>query len=214
MPSIEPIYAGCLWFDLASGILYGKSLSHLSIYKRQLSTHYALFIAKIMLTPMSEHLPTGSLPYELITPEQRAKAAVHIHQLLQHKLVLLTHHDWLAILDEFKPTIRVEAEGTVTVAAEMLASLTSWAILYQATRYEFLNERANDLVQLGNDAYYLSRHIQAYSKQAKVLLAADPKLVDTLSVDQMRDIIHRLAVGNTVAERRAESRPHRIAATK
>jgi hypothetical protein len=138
-----------------------------------------------------------------------------MQKLLHERLPLLTHEDWLAILDEYEPTLRTnEAKGTVIVAQGLLNSLTSWAVVYHATRYEFPKEGENDSVQLGNDAYYLARHVQAYAKQAKVLLAADPDLVHPLSVDQMRDIIHRLGNGNTVAERRAEIRPPRIAATK
>lgn len=69
-------------------------------------------------------------------------------------------------------------------------------------------------MQLGNDVYYLARHVQAYARQAKVLLSADPDLVAPLSIDQMRDIMHRLATGNTVAERCAEARPPRASVAK
>jgi hypothetical protein len=168
-----------------------------------------------MHTPLPERPVTGSFFYEVTTLEQRARAASHMQQLLHQRLPQLTHKDWLVILDEFEPTLRTnEAKGTVIVAEGLLTSLTSWAVFYHATRYEYPREGENDPEQLGNDAYYLARHVQAYTQQAKVLLAADPGLVNPLSVDQMRDIMHRLAVGNTVAERRAETRLPRIASTK
>lgn len=168
-----------------------------------------------MHTLSSERPTTGSFFYEVTTPEQRARAATHMQQLLQQRLPQLTHADWLEILDEFEPTLRTnEVKGTVIVAEGLLDSLTFWAVIYHATRYEYPKEGANDPEQLGNDAYYLARHVQAYAKQAKVLLAADPELVNPISIDQMRDLMHRLAVGNTVAERRAETRPPRVAATK
>ncbi|RZJ62552.1 MAG: hypothetical protein EOO58_00395 [Hymenobacter sp.] len=138
-----------------------------------------------------------------------------MQNLLNQRLPQLTHKDWLVILDECEPTLRIkEVGGPVIVAEGLLASLTSSAVIYHATRYEYPREGENDPEQLGNDAYYLARHVQAYAKQAKVLLAADPELVDPLSIDQMRDIVHRLANGNTVAEQRAETRPPRIATTK
>lgn len=167
-----------------------------------------------MHIPSSEQPASGSFFYELTTPEQRARAAAHMQQLLQHQLALLTQQDWLVILDEFKPTLRVKVEGTITVAEGLLNSLTSWAIIYQANHYELLEDRVNDPMELGNNAYYLARHVQAYAKQARGLLADDPNLTNPLSVDRMRDIIHRLAVGNTVAERRAETRPPRTVAIK
>jgi hypothetical protein len=168
-----------------------------------------------MHTPLPERPVIKSFFYEVTTPKQRARAATHMQQLLQLRLPLLTHEDWLAILDEFEPTLRTnEAAGTVIVAEGFLNSLTSWAVVCHATRYEYPREDDNDPEQLGNDAYYLARYVQAYAQQAKVLLAADPELINPLSVDQMRDLMHRLAVGNTVAERRAETRPPRIAVTK
>lgn len=88
-----------------------------------------------------------------------------MQQLLQERLPLLTQEDWLAILDEFGPTLRIrEAGGAVTVAEGLLTSLTSWAVTYHATRYEFPEESRNDPEQLGNDVYYLARHVQAYAK--------------------------------------------------
>ena len=168
-----------------------------------------------MHTLSPERPTTGSFFYEVTTPEQRARAATHMHQLLQQRLPQLTHEDWLEILDEFEPTLRTnEATGTVIVAQGLLNALTSLAVSYHAFRYEYPKEGENDPEQLGNDAYYLARHVQAYAKQAKVLLAADPELVNPLSIGQMRDIMHRLAVGNTVAERRAETRPPSVAAIK
>jgi hypothetical protein len=174
-----------------------------------------LFIINVMYTPSPKPTATGSFFYEVTTPQQRARAATHMQHLLHQRLPLLTHEDWLVILDECAPTLRIkEAGGAATVAEGLLTSLTSWAVAYHAIRYEFLEESEHDPEQLSHDVYYLARHIQAYAKQAKLLLAAEPDLVNPLSVDQMRDIIHRLAVGNTVAERRAETRPPRIAATK
>lgn len=175
----------------------------------------ASIITKVMHTSSTERSATGSFFYEVTPPEQRAQAAAHMQHLLHQRLPQLTYEDWLVILDECAPTLRVkEAGGAVTVAEGLLRSLTSWAMAYHATRYEFPEESEQDPVQLGNDVYYLARHIQAYAKQAKVLLGADPALVDPLSIDQMRDLMHRLAVGNTVAERCAETRPPRIFASK
>lgn len=187
-----------------------------SARRQQLSVYFCLsFTVKVMHTPAPERPTTGSFFYEVTTPAQRARAATHMQQLLHQRLPQLTHEDWLDILDEVEPTLRTNEEtGTVTVAEGLLNSLTSSAAIYHAFRYEYPREGENDPAQLGNDAYYLARHVQAYAKQAKVLLAADPDLVNPLSIDQMRDIMHRLANGNTVAERRAETRPPRVAATK
>jgi hypothetical protein len=169
-----------------------------------------------MHNPSDERAVNGSFFYEVTTPEQRAGAATHMQHLLHQRLPHLTHQDWLVILDEFEPTLRVKgADRTVVVAEGLLTSLTSWAIIYHAARYEFPEEESSpDPVQLGNDVYYLARHVQAYARQAKVLLNADPDLVDPLSIDQMRDIMHRLAAGNTVAERCAEARPPRASVAK
>lgn len=168
-----------------------------------------------MHTHLLKPAATGSIFYEVTTLEQRARAATHMQHQLHQRLPLLTHEDWLVILDACEPTLRIkEAGGAVTVAEGLLTSLTSWAVAYHATRYEFPEESEHDQEQLSHDVYYLARHIQAYAKQAKGLLAADPDLVNPLSVDQMRDIIRRLAIGNTVAERCAETRPPRIAAIK
>jgi hypothetical protein len=177
--------------------------------------HSIAFIINVMHTSSPKSAATGSFFYEVTTPEQRAGAATHMQHLLHQRLPLLTHEDWLVILDEYAPTLRIkEVGGAVIVAEGLLTSLTSWAVVYHATRYEFPKDDKVDPEQLGLDVYYLARHIQAYAKQAKVLLAADPDLVDPLSIGQMRDIMHRLAVGNTVAERCAETRPPRIAAIK
>lgn len=168
-----------------------------------------------MHTPSHEPTAIGSFFYEVTTPEQRAGAATHMQDLLHQRLPMLTHKDWLIILDEYAPTLRIkEAGGAITVAEGLLTSMTSWAVVYHATRYEFPKEDKIDPEQLGLDVYYLARHIQAYAKQAKVLLSADPDLVDPLSIDQMRDIMQRLAVGNTVAERCAEARPPRVLTSK
>lgn len=168
-----------------------------------------------MHTPSPTPPATDSYFYEVTTPEQRARAASYMQQLLHQRLPQLTHEDWLVILNEFEPILRTnEVESTVRVAEGLLTSLTSWAVIYHASRYELPEEREHNPTQLGNDTYYLARHVQAYAKQAEVLLAADPELVHPLSVDQMRDIIHRLAIGNTVAERCSETRPPRIAVAK
>jgi len=165
-----------------------------------------------MCIPPPKPAATGAIFYEVTTLEQRARAASYMHQQLHQQLPMLTHEDWLVILDECAPTLRIkEVSGPVTVAEGLLSSLTSWALAYHATRYEFPEEDENDLAQLGNDAYYLARHIQGYAERAKLLLAKDPDLVHPLSVEQMRDITHRLAVGNTVAERRAETPPRIVA---
>jgi hypothetical protein len=158
---------------------------------------------------------TDSFFYEVTTAEQRAQAATHLQHALHERLPQLTQQDWLVILDDHAPTLRIKEEGrVVTVAEGFLSHLTSWAIYYHAVRYEFPDEGEPDPKQLGNDVYYLAHHIQAYAKQAKWLLTADPELVSPLSVDQMRSIMHRLAGGNTVAERCAETRLPRIAEPK
>ena len=118
----------------------------------------------------------------------------HAKQRLQPCDTLMSDEYWLFLFDKSSPMLCVEGDTTRVVEA----TLQRWTVMFKGYRYgkeRFPFKRVDD------DARYLAKNLLYYSQQAEELLAHDPELTSPESVYQLRELVHRLAVGNTVAER-------------
>lgn len=139
---------------------------------------------------------TGAIPYHLATRACRAQAQQHAQELLLKHFPLLTPEHCSRIFTEYRPLLWVnENRKLVTVAERALPGLLDSAAHCEESLYNLPTQ---------SEAHYLARQLAYYCSLAGKLVAEDPMLTLPDSIVSMREVFHRLCVGNAVAERLSE----------